>query len=303
MPMFIEIPDEKDNKKVYISMAHSYNDFKKYNYITFEHLRKNIYTSYKCTSDSQCLTNKCIEGVCIFNEENPTEYCTDIYINLLLRSSFMHCGKVMGDLCEKNAECASRVCNPYTKTCGHPPLGPSDSDLANGLRNFAYLEIDIFIIYFILRCFIKPIIKYIFKITFERKNKKSEFFLFISYEALLTMKFILKPLLFLDIVICLKSAVKQTLKNIEIIFVDDIITVEYARGTNKSNGYVNLKHKKHYGSIYDSIWRREFLNNHNVRFNEERWEGKDVRFRKDCYKFKPKVLKLSDQGIYYYYNM
>ncbi|OUM57602.1 glycosyltransferase family 2 protein [Piromyces sp. E2] len=83
----------------------------------------------------------------------------------------------------------------------------------------------------------------------------------------------------------------------------DVITGEYVRSTNKSNSYIHMKHKRHHGSLYDSIWRREFINKHNVKFNVNRWKGEDVRFRKDCYKFKPKILKLPDQGIYYYYKM
>ncbi|KAG4103448.1 hypothetical protein H8356DRAFT_1645127 [Neocallimastix lanati (nom. inval.)] len=38
-----------------------------------------IYISFRCNSDSQYLSNKCIDGYCIFNDKDPSEFCTDIY--------------------------------------------------------------------------------------------------------------------------------------------------------------------------------------------------------------------------------
>jgi len=89
---------------MYINKSYTYSNLKLRNYGTL-----NIYLSYKCTSDSQCLTNKCIDGVCIFNEEDPTEFCTSIYINLFIRFSYMYCGKMIGDICKKDKECGSKI--------------------------------------------------------------------------------------------------------------------------------------------------------------------------------------------------
>ena len=159
MPKFVEIPDGKGNIKRYISKSYTYRDLKLHNYDTIKSVEPNIYLSYKCTSDSQCLTNKCIDGVCIFNEENPTEFCTSIYINLFIRFSYMHCGKMIGDICKKDKECGSKNCLSQKNICGNPPDGPSDSDITDGLINLICLVIIIFIIYKILCRCIKSIIK------------------------------------------------------------------------------------------------------------------------------------------------
>jgi len=84
LPHFVEIPDENDNVKRYISESYRYDQLKSTELLYNISGGHDIIISYKCTSDSQCLTNKCMDGFCIFNEENPTEFCADIYINLLI---------------------------------------------------------------------------------------------------------------------------------------------------------------------------------------------------------------------------
>ena len=32
-----------------------------------------------CTTDSQCLSNKCFDKCCVFNDETPVVHCDDIY--------------------------------------------------------------------------------------------------------------------------------------------------------------------------------------------------------------------------------
>jgi len=83
--------------------------------------------SFICTSDTQCLTNKCIDGYCMFNIENSTEFCIYIYIIQFLYHLYIHCGNVVGEICKTNKECASVKClrNGY---CYAPPNRPSDSD-------------------------------------------------------------------------------------------------------------------------------------------------------------------------------
>jgi len=159
MPVFVEIPDESGNIQRYISKSYTYRDLKLHYYDTGKAVKYNAYFSYECTSDSQCLTNKCIDGVCIFNEENPTEFYTSIYINLFIRFSYMHCGKIIGDICKKDKECGSKNCLLQKNICGNPPDGPSDSDITDGLINLICLVVTIFIIYKILCSCIKSTIK------------------------------------------------------------------------------------------------------------------------------------------------
>lgn len=65
LPYFVNIPDEKGNIKWYISKAYTYDNLKLGEYETVKYDGNNDYLSYKCCSNSQCLTNKCIDGVCI----------------------------------------------------------------------------------------------------------------------------------------------------------------------------------------------------------------------------------------------
>jgi len=163
LPIYIEIPDKKGNIKGYISKSHRYNeDLKLISERNIWYFNRNTDFIYNCTSNSQCLTNKCIDGVCIFNEENPFEFCTDIYINLFFfRFSYMHCGKPINDICKKNKDCGSENCqlkeNINTQSeeyiCGMPPNGPSDSDAITGFINLIRFVATIFIILCITFCF------------------------------------------------------------------------------------------------------------------------------------------------------
>jgi len=176
---FVEIPDENGNMKIYISKSYRYDQLKSTELSYKISGGHDIIISYKCTSDSQCLTNKCIDGFCIFNEENPTEFCADIYINLLIfRYSYMHCGKAIGDICKKDKDCGSKHCGLITdlKTwkvenyCGMPPEGPSDSDFFFGFIN---------LLKFIIAIYISLCISYIIKFILKHKIKINVFYLFV----------------------------------------------------------------------------------------------------------------------------
>ncbi|ORX79160.1 hypothetical protein BCR32DRAFT_246613 [Anaeromyces robustus] len=98
---------------------------------------------------SQCLTNKCIEGACIFNKENPSEFCTDIYnYFFIFKYSYMNCGKAIGDICKKNKECASKKCfnNSEYSYCGSVG-GPSDKYRNNLFIISLRLGITVFYLY------------------------------------------------------------------------------------------------------------------------------------------------------------
>jgi len=128
LPKFIEFPDKEGNIKRYISKSYNYNDLESDDYFYSIHeLSKDygcnntqnneicytdVYISFRCTSDSHCLTNKCIHNICVFNEENPIDFCTDIYSFSLIfgRRSYMYCGKTIGELCKIDNECGSKSC-------------------------------------------------------------------------------------------------------------------------------------------------------------------------------------------------
>jgi len=155
---FIEIPDKNKNIKRYIINSYDYDSIKlhkirnyriepvynncsteEYDNRNFNSCKHYALISSKCTSDSQCLPNKCIDGYCMFNKENPTEFCTFIYSYSIYSGShsYMHCGKATGDICETNEECASLICSEYGYC--NPPKIPSDTDGLLELAQLFYL--------------------------------------------------------------------------------------------------------------------------------------------------------------------
>ena len=190
MKLFIEIPNKNKNIKRYITESYNYNTIKlykrpnyeieyvnkckneEYNNQKFNSCEYHALISFKCTSDTQCLTNKCIDGYCMFNKENPTEFCTYIYSHTFFSShSYMHCGKLEGDICKTNKECASVKCSLYG-FCKAPPKGPSDNDGINDFVEFillAGISIPIFV-YICFRCSIKPIKKNRYNDKIKYKN-------------------------------------------------------------------------------------------------------------------------------------
>jgi len=212
--MFIKIPNEEGNEKLYITNSCYYENgkityykskyyneekdfFDKHTSFTnecintihkkqincisdneqvnnqlYENCYTDLYISYKCTSDSQCLTNKCINGFCIYNKENPTEFCTYIYsISVFYgRHSYMHCGRMPMDVCKTNKECASKECTKYGY-CERLPDGPSEADnhtLAVKLF-ILFIIIIIFIVISIILCLYCCI-----KLIRKKSNKKKE---------------------------------------------------------------------------------------------------------------------------------
>ncbi|KAL6608575.1 nucleotide-diphospho-sugar transferase [Neocallimastix sp. 'constans'] len=82
---------------------------------------------------------------------------------------------------------------------------------------------------------------------------------------------------------------------------NDIVIGHIAKGTNISDNYIIDESTT--WAIYDKIWRKTFIKNNNIRFNEKmRHGGDDIEFNEVAYKFNPKILKLPDKGIYYYYK-
>jgi len=155
MPEFIEFPDEKGNIKLYISNSYTYNDLKLNEYLkgichSYDNKNKicRVAISFTCTSDLQCLTNKCFNNICIFNEENPIDFCADIYSYFLFYGAhtYMHCGKAIGEMCKTDEECGSNRCLKNGECSS--PIGPSESDGAIEI----FILLLTFNIIFILCC-------------------------------------------------------------------------------------------------------------------------------------------------------
>ncbi|ORX33469.1 hypothetical protein BCR36DRAFT_412123 [Piromyces finnis] len=76
----IEIPNENGTMIKYITYTCSYD-----NIISGKCSDKTCddygnYTYNTCKNDSECLSNKCFNNFCMFNEENPIDHCDDVYI-------------------------------------------------------------------------------------------------------------------------------------------------------------------------------------------------------------------------------
>jgi len=68
----------------------------------------------KCSSNSECLSNKCINNTCMINEDSPITECVDISEFNFYRMKFvgrMNCGKAFGEKCISNNECATNICS------------------------------------------------------------------------------------------------------------------------------------------------------------------------------------------------
>jgi len=66
------------------------------------------YCKTNCTTNIECLSNKCYNNKCIFNDETPIVYCDDIYVGN--KSSYMYRGKAYLDTCNNDDECSSKSC-------------------------------------------------------------------------------------------------------------------------------------------------------------------------------------------------
>jgi len=82
----------------------------------------------------------------------------------------------------------------------------------------------------------------------------------------------------------------------------DVVVSVFAHGTNHSKAYY-VNHSSHYrhGYLFDSIIRKEFIDKYNIKFPEDIRIAEDVIFRKNCYKYNPKIFEAPDKEIYYYY--
>ncbi|KAL6597636.1 hypothetical protein LY90DRAFT_513289 [Neocallimastix californiae] len=134
---FAEFPDENGRMKKYITKtcAHDKIGTEKCNGKSYAEGQV-FYTN--CTADSDCLSNKCLKNVCVFNDENPIVHCDDIYLGG--SRSYMYCGKQYGNTCKTDDECSSKICFE-DNTCNMQHKGPSDSEGAMGMIYSFYVLI------------------------------------------------------------------------------------------------------------------------------------------------------------------
>ena len=83
MENFVEFPDENGRTKKYISDTHPSDEFESGRCITTRFVI--------CTSNSECLSDKCFNSFCVFNDENSIVHCNSIYRGG--RRSYMYCDK------------------------------------------------------------------------------------------------------------------------------------------------------------------------------------------------------------------
>ncbi|ORY86438.1 hypothetical protein LY90DRAFT_628908 [Neocallimastix californiae] len=99
----VEIPDEHGNITTYIVDA-----------CNIKAAKENYCSSIECNTDSNCLSNKCVNKHCVHNKEEPMIRCDDIRAPGFLffkGNLYMHCGKSWGDFCSSNDECSSNRCD------------------------------------------------------------------------------------------------------------------------------------------------------------------------------------------------
>ncbi|KAL6632766.1 nucleotide-diphospho-sugar transferase [Neocallimastix californiae] len=84
---------------------------------------------------------------------------------------------------------------------------------------------------------------------------------------------------------------------------NDIVVGTFVRSTNDSEDFIpHKKLKKIQGYVWNSIFRRKFLDSNNLRFPTNIRFKEDEIFRIECYKHNPKLFETPDEGIYYYYK-
>ncbi|KAG4087571.1 hypothetical protein H8356DRAFT_1370592 [Neocallimastix lanati (nom. inval.)] len=89
---YINLPDENGNISTYISYICNQSCISGYNY------SETHYISYKCTNNSDCLYNKCVNNFCTFDNESSIEYCNNIYkLFLYIEYSCIYYVKVPDD--------------------------------------------------------------------------------------------------------------------------------------------------------------------------------------------------------------
>ncbi|KAG4095772.1 hypothetical protein H8356DRAFT_1398273 [Neocallimastix lanati (nom. inval.)] len=132
---FIEIPINTNISLPNNNSEHQKNKVNRYitfPYVDFFSLEKAYKTSVKCSKDSQCFTNKCVNNDCVFNEKRDIKLCVD-----------GHCGRFMGDPCTTRDECAE---GDYDGVCHYPEQPEGETDIEYTLKFLSTLGFLIIIV-------------------------------------------------------------------------------------------------------------------------------------------------------------
>jgi len=135
---FVEFPDENGNLKEYIHSSCNYQN-------------KSNCNGEKCTKDIQCLSNKCIDNYCRFNEDIPIIHCEEIPSYNFFHNdyySYIHCGKLFRENCNTNDECSSMLCGKGT--CSK--MTNKYSDNINSVYSVSIIIIGTFLLLIIACC-------------------------------------------------------------------------------------------------------------------------------------------------------
>ncbi|OUM60305.1 hypothetical protein PIROE2DRAFT_13962 [Piromyces sp. E2] len=113
--------------------------------------------SKECSNDSQCLSNKCIKGHCIYNEDNPVVECQYVRTRHNAypfgdpKGYKMQCGLPYGYECKSNDGCSSYNCN--NGVCGTEDDSGCHSTCGIGQSIvFAYGVVPLVILFILISC-------------------------------------------------------------------------------------------------------------------------------------------------------
>ncbi|KAG4096699.1 hypothetical protein H8356DRAFT_1396119 [Neocallimastix lanati (nom. inval.)] len=122
--------DENGNETSYIIETCTYDNAILGNCCNITRPLKEKHYSTKCNENSECLSDRCVNGFCVFNDLNPVTCCVTVYIPKFLSAkpeSHMHCGKALNEPCHSSDECSSELCGK-DGLCFFDSYAPSDSD-------------------------------------------------------------------------------------------------------------------------------------------------------------------------------
>ncbi|KAL6595870.1 hypothetical protein U3516DRAFT_817613 [Neocallimastix sp. 'constans'] len=125
---FIEFPDTNGTLHSYIVEP----------YATSYDVNDDLLFSTKCKSNEQCFSDKCVNNTCIRNLQTNILRCDTLYNRphlFISQKSSIHCGRMLGNPCDKNDECSSNYCEK--NYCYENPYQLSDTDTMN--LNMEYL--------------------------------------------------------------------------------------------------------------------------------------------------------------------
>lgn len=100
---------------------------------------KNNNSDYKCTVNTDCLSNLCVNSTCVAGGESIFTECSDNF-NLVNYFQIMNCGKVNYDKCDDDDECAGDYC--YHNLCrSHHEFNPISKSMEAFFILYAILYI------------------------------------------------------------------------------------------------------------------------------------------------------------------